>query len=761
MRRPLCLTGLAFVVVLLLGIYLTPKGAQTYDGLDRQQVTLLGVVEWKEQKISKDEEVLVVSLGQVVVLNPILNDSLQNLPEKIRETTAKQIIKYCEKEKTRLCLPGAEGIEGVLCYPDKEPAMGSVVLMEGKFYAFSHGTNPGEFDGADYYRIMGQQGRLMQADCLSQSRHYSAFRERLYLCREYLSLLLHACYPEEEASVMGAMLLGEKGTLDSEVKSLYQQNGIIHILAISGLHLSILGMGFYNLLKRLRVPMAVDIILSIGLMYCYGTMTGMGVSIVRALVMFGLKLCAPLVGRTYDMLTAMTVAALLILVQQPLYLTHSGFLFSFGAICGIGLLPEVSLHLPAANKGLKALSAGMWVSLATLPVHLCFYYEFPPFSVLLNLIVIPCMGVLLISGVGVMTAAAFSLTLGRLAAFPGMLILAFYEKCCDFCRKLPGQRWITGRPELWQTAAFLGIVGLAVFLAKKMKRWQFSAALLFAVAVLTLRFPQGLTITFLDVGQGDCICLEEGRRHFLIDGGSSDTSDVDDYCIVPFLKYRGISHLDAVFVTHPDSDHENGIRGMLEDYGENGIRIGMLVLPDVAEVCKNENYLSLVALAEERDVPVRQIHTGERMESGALSLLCLHPSAGYENEDTNAYSTVLCLEYGQFSALFTGDLEGEGETLVTELLCVAQAANGLTGNISLLKVAHHGSKNSSSEAFLSAVNPQIAVISAGRDNSYGHPHRETLKRLEKQGCSIWQTPEDGAVTVRVRGQRVSVEKYVK
>lgn len=779
MRRPLCLTGLAFAVVLLLGIYLMPEGAKTYDGLDRERVTLLGVVEWKEHKISKGEEVLVVSLGQVVVLNPILKDSMENLPEKIRGTTAEQLIKYCEKNKTRLCLPGTEDMEGVLCYPDREPAMGSVVLMEGKFYAFSHGTNPGEFDGAEYYRIMGQQGRLMQADCLSESRDCSVFREKLYECREYLSLLLHACYPEEEASVMGAMLLGEKGTLDTDVKTLYQHNGIIHILAISGLHLSILGMGFYKLLKRLRVPMVVDIILSIGLMYCYGMMTGMGVSVVRALVMFGLKLAAPLAGRTYDMLTAMTAAALLILVHQPLYLTHSGFLFSFGAICAIGLLPEVSVHLPSGNTFLKALSAGIWVSLAMLPVHLWFYYEFPPYSVLLNLVVIPCMGVLLISGVGVMAAAVLFLPLGSLAALPGVWMLAFYEWCCDLCMKLPGRQWITGRPELWQVAAFLGILALAVLFAKKMKKLQFAAILFLAVMTLTLRIPQGLSITFLDVGQGDCICLEEGKRHFLIDGGSSSTADVDVYRIVPFLKYRGIAYLDAVFVTHPDSDHENGIRGMLESYEENGIRIGMLVLPDVAGESKNENYLSLVALAEERRVPVRLIHAGERMESGRISLLCLHPTAAYENGDTNACSTTLYLRYGQFSALFTGDLEGEGEKLVTELLCrtpgqadmrgevtggqmdAEKAADGLAGNICLLKVAHHGSKNSSSEAFLSAVSPRIAVISAGRDNSYGHPHRETLERLAQRGCGILQTPENGAVTIRVRGEAVRVETYIK
>ena len=128
---------------------------------------------------------------------------------------------------------------------------------------------------------------------------------------------------------MGAMLLGEKAMLNEEIKSLYQQNGIIHILSISGLHLSILGMGFHKLLQRMNAPKLVNIMLSVALMYCYGAMTGMGISIVRAVGMGGMKLCADLCGRTYDLLTAMMTAAFLILVRQPLYLTHSGFLFCF------------------------------------------------------------------------------------------------------------------------------------------------------------------------------------------------------------------------------------------------------------------------------------------------------------------------------------------------------------------------------------------------------------------------------------------------
>ena len=760
MRRPLCLTGLAFAVALLLGIYLMPKGAETYDGPDGEQIMLLGVVEWKEHKISKDKEVLVVSLGQVIVLNPVLADSLEYLPEKIRGATVKQIKKYCENNKARLCLPGAEGIEGVLCYPGEEPAMGSVVLMEGKFYAFSHATNPGEFDEADYYRILGQQGRLMQADCLSRSRDRSRFRETLYTCREYLSLTLHACYPEKEASVMGAMLLGEKGLLDGEVKSLYQHNGIIHILAISGLHLSILGMGFYKLLSRMRVPKSVDIILSVALMYCYGTMTGMSVSIVRALVMFGLKLCASLVGRTYDLLSAMTVAALLILVQQPLYLTHSGFLFSFGAVCGLGFLPEVSGQLPGRNAFLKAFSAGAWVSLVTLPVHLCFYYEFPLYSIFLNLLVIPCMGLLLVSGVCVMAAVAVFLPLGRFAALPGIGILSFYEKCCEFCMGLPGQRLVTGRPGNWQVLAFLGLLSLAVFFAGKKKKGYFWCALFSATLLLTCRMPQGFEITVLDIGQGDCIYLADGQGgHYLIDGGSSDQKEVETYRIIPFLKYRGVSRLDAVFISHSDEDHISGILGLLKDYGETGIEIGCVFLPDLAEESRDENYLTLAALAQSRGIPVAFLREGNRLEKGKLMLTCIHPDESYVNLDANSGSMVLYVTYEKFSALFTGDLEGEGERLVTQRLAHMRETGGMPEKITLLKAAHHGSKNSTKEEFLELVNPRLTLISAGQDNSYGHPHRETLMRLKEQGCQIYQTPKSGAVTVRVRGEKVSVEAY--
>ncbi len=409
----------------------------------------------------------------------------------------------------------------------------------------------------------------------------------------------------------------------------------------------------------------------------------------------------------------MTTAALLILVEQPLYLTQSGFLFSFGAVCGIGFLSSVSRHFPVlserfpvGNRFLKALFAGIWISLCTLPVYLCFYYEFPPYSVLLNLIVIPCMGALFLSGIAVMGAAACLLSLGRLAAVPGVWILTFYEKCATFALKLPGQLWVTGHPQDWQVAAYLTLLAAAVFFAgksEKRKKGYFWCAVFCAVFLLGFRTPQGFEITMLDIGQGDCIYLADGQGgHYLIDGGSSDRKEVETYQIVPFLKYRGVS----------------------------------------------------------RGIPVRRLHEGDCLQNGKLMLTCLHPKKSYVNSDANAGSTVLYLTYENFSALFTGDLEGEGERLVTEQLAHMRETDGLPGQITLLKVAHHGSKNSTEDSFLEMVNPRIALVSAGRDNSYGHPHKETLERLSSRGCRIYRTTESGAVTVRVKSGGVRVEAYL-
>ncbi|MDE6387663.1 MAG: DNA internalization-related competence protein ComEC/Rec2 [Lachnospiraceae bacterium] len=754
------------MAAVIIAMFCTVRGAPTYNALDRKQVTVAGYVDGKEYRTSQGSKVSVISLtdavvlseSQITILEQFLSDS-EKLPQYRLHSLWKENREQLQKEDTA-------GIEGVLCYTEEEhlPRMGSLVIIQGEYRSFAHATNPGEFDAAEYYRIMRQQGRIMKSRCLAESGAYSVFSENMYRIREYCSLLLENCYGEEDASIMKAMLLGEKGTLDAEVKELYQQNGIIHILAISGLHLSVIGMGCHKLLSKMRLPSIVNIMLSAGLMYCYGTMTGMGISMLRAYIMFVMHLFAKLVGRTYDLLTAVTVAAMIVLIQQPLYLRHSGFIFSFGAICGIGIfLPAVKENLLGAGKAEKIILSGVAVSVPTLPVYLSFYYEFPPYSVFLNLIVIPCMTFVLLCGLVSMGLAALLLPMGEAVAYPVQLLLGFYEKCCNICLSLPDSKWVTGCPKSWQVIIFLGILAGLVVWNHKLPKLFFWQGVLCALLVLTIRLPQGLRITMVDVGQGDCIYItEDSGIRMLIDGGSSDKQKVADYQMVPFLKYEGVSYLDAVVITHPDSDHISGIRTLLQEMDMSGIYIGMLYLPDVGETGRNEGYREQEYLAEQNGVPVRYIGKGDILQCGEVMLTCLHPEKGWNTTDINAYSTVLYLTYGNFTALFTGDLEGEGERKVLEEIeneLESDTENKMV-DITLLKVAHHGSKNSTKDDFLRLVNPKIALISSGRNNSYGHPHKELIERLKSCGSLIYRTQESGAVTVSVKSGKVRVEEYL-
>lgn len=642
---------------------------------------------------------------------------------------------------------------------DGLPGMGSLVMVRGGYRSFAHATNPGEFDAAEYYEILGQQGRILDCSLAAASGGYDRFREALYRVREYLSLLLDACYDEADASVMKAMLLGEKGTLDAGIKELYRAGGIVHILAVSGLHLSVIGMGLHKLFRRIRVPYGVDVLLCTGLMYCYGTMTGMGTSMLRAYLMFVMRLTAELIGRTYDLLTAVTVPAFVILLQQPLYLRHSGFLFSFGAVCGIGiLLPEVRQNLFGTGRVERAVLSGVAVSLSTLPVYLCFYYEFPPYSIFLNLAVIPCMTLTLLCGLVSLGAAALFLPLGAAAACPVRLILWLYETGCRVCLRLPGRSWVTGRPAPWQLLLFFGVLLALLLWNRRMPKLLFWQGILCALLVLGVRLPKGLQVTMIDVGQGDCIYLsEDSGMHMLIDGGSSDKREVAKYQILPFLKQEGVSCLDAVIVTHPDSDHINGIVSLLEEaVPDGGLAVRTLYLPDVGETGRGGAYRELEDLAEEAGVPVRYLGYGDRLRCGKVMLTCIHPEKGWDMEDSNAYSTVLHLSYGSFTALFTGDLEGAGERRVEEIVREREALQDIT----LLKVAHHGSGSATGEALLRELHPRIALISAGRNNRYGHPHPALLERLAAQGSVIFRTQESGAVTVYVNREKVRVESFL-
>lgn len=778
-------------------------------------------------------------LGLPVLFFKEPDEACQMEEREIRLTgkiTQKETKKQDYGETMTVCLSDLsnDGLGGrLLCYlaeGQREPKLGSYVEIEGRLKRFERASNPGQFDAALYYQISGISYRLDQAKITKTTTEYNRIGETLWQIRKHLSGILSLRLPEKEAALMQTILLGEKGSLDSEIKELYQRSGIAHILAISGLHVSVLGMGLYRLLRKIGVPVKGAALLSMLLLLFYGAMTGFSVSAMRAILMFGLRMLGEMLQRTYDMLTAIAAAAVMLLAGQPLFLKSASFVFSFGCVLGLCVV-HPALTMPAAvpqqpkrrikwQEILQRLLAPPAMMAVTLPMYLWFYYQIPPYSMLLNLLVIPLMSYLMAAGLLLLLVNPLPLPIWRIAAALIVGVFRIYERACRMCEGLPGAVLNLGKPAVWQLLVYLACLLAVILIRHRQSLWKRWLMMAGAVLILLVRPADRLEITFLDVGQGDCIYVElPGKEKFLVDGGSSSVGSVGKYRILPFLKAKGVRYLEAVLVTHPDEDHCNGIQELLSQGKQQGIRVGCLILPDIGEGSKGQGYRELEKAASEAGISLQYISRGQYIQEKDTLLECLHPVSGFESTDANAYSIVLRFTSGSFTALLTGDLEGSGEQALLEELsarreisenqgtgsmAVGPADNmagsmtdnmaggpadnmtgsladnmkdSLTGNmagsltdnmaggpagITLLKVAHHGSKNSTSEEFLQMINPAIAVISCGKNNRYGHPHEETLERLSEADISWFCTKDYGAITVSVDAKgRVVVKGYRK
>ena len=865
MRRPLFMACLCLVIVITIMKILTGAGTGGDAVLppDGSPVRITGRID------TRTSEVIILQC-----ISLIHEDQTYSYSGKLQ----------CELDNMKTAMITAGAVTG----EEESLKIGQQIILEGTFSHFATATNPGEFDVQRYYAAKGIGGRVRQSQILAVGEKYSFLREKLYGFRQVLHDRLAEVFPAKEASVMQTLLLGEKEELDAEVKELYQKNGIAHILSISGLHITLLGMGVYRLLKRLGLPVRAAAVGGAMLLLIYGVMVGMSVSASRAIGMYLLQMLGIFVGRTYDMLTGLGLMALLLVLQEPERLCDVSFLMSFGAVLGICILTpmlsgdgrerdaDAELEVKGISAWLRTVAdilgdsayernkyregwrkvayegiqrivsavkggfaASVGVILFTLPVQLWFFYEIPVYSVLLNLLVLPFMSVVVAGGI--------------LSLIPGLglvgtvdcLILWWYEWICGRFAQLPGAIWCVGRPEVWQIVCYYVGILLLVFGREYVEAWNRRGTygeknvpgdrLHFArtphliavvmilgllIGLLTGNFDCGSRVTFLDVGQGDGIVVETGQGAYLFDCGSTSRKNIGEYVLKPYLKSRGTRSLRGVFVSHPDEDHMNGVIELLENGADWGIVVEQLFLPAIAEEKRTESFAALLAAAEAAEVPVSYIKCGDEIRDSQLRLLCLHPEENTTLADANAYSECFYVEVfakkmkqeaiddrkandasggsviegsgengsfagngerkdfrmndGKINILLTGDVEGEGERQLMQELQSMQGSRSLQEalplqelrslqttrrlqeqrgqrefRVDILKVAHHGSRYSTGTEFLATASPATAIISCGRNNSYGHPHAETLQRLEDARVPWYGTMDYGALTVTV------------
>ena len=741
-KRPIYFFLGTIIIIALCYNYVQDRNLKNNIVLEEGNVQAIGIVE----KITEKDTSVAVYLKKVYVYS---NE------QKMR---CSHILIYL-KELSEPLIPGMK------------------VEVEGKLEYFKSASNLGQFDELEYYKIENIAAKILKGTLTIKNSETPLLNKSMHKVKTYLKSSFEKIFNEHDAGVIEAMLLGDKQLLSQETKQLYQSVGIAHILAISGLHVSLIGMCVFQLLRKSGMHIYIAIFMSIGFIWYYGKLTNFSVSTNRAVVMMGLMLFARVVGRAYDMQSAAALSAGIILLQQPKQIGNCGFLLSFGAIIGIALvypvLEEVfqlgdTKKLPewkkrkikyqmfqCVQKVKKSIVFSLSISLVTLPVILYFYYEIPIYSLFLNLMIIPLVSLILSCSMIAGLFGGICLPLGYFFAGPVHVILLFYEWLSTIVLHLPCSIITVGKPEMWKILCYyfvlIGSLSGIKFFSKK----QLSVGIIVVIFILCMPHKiDGLEVTFLNVGQGDCIFMEsKNGTTYLVDCGSSDESKVGTYRLKSFMKAKGNKILDYAVVTHSDSDHISGIQELLEEQEAPGaVQIKHLVLPNISEEIQDEAYTEMIKCAKKKNVKVLYIEKDDKMIEEALEITCLHPHKKFVSESANASSTVLSVRYGMFSLLLTGDLEKEGENCVVE--------NGLE-EYDVLKVAHHGSKYSTSEEFLDAVNPKYAVLSYGHENRYGHPHEELLSRLKEKNIEFYGTEKHGAITITTDGKNMNIKTFLQ
>lgn len=683
----------------------------------------------------------------------------------------------------------------IIAYFQSEPDLkiGNKIYLKGKIQQFEVARNKGNFDSKKYYLSIGITTKIAVKEYYVSDDNYDFLRDKLCTLREYVvGMFSKLCDTNgkdkwlygNKTGIFSAILMGDKTELDQEIKDLYSLSGIAHILAISGLHISLIGMFLYSLLRK-RFSFATSSALTIAVVTLFAITSGMGIATIRAFVMFILKLIGEILGRKYDYITAISLSALILLADNPFIIINSGFQMSFCAMITITIIwPKVVYLINIKSKIANSIVFSLCIGIFMNPVIAYNYFQLPTYSFMLNIIVVPLFGIVVISAIAGSGMGFLSILMGKTALTPGCLILEVYTFLCENVLKIPGAVIVVGKPTIKIIVLYYMVIVFFLFcftlvrknyekdcnikemidengkkvissqiILKKQRKFDFKIRLaVIGISILSGFFiyytpSKGLDIQFMDVGQGDGIFIKaDDGTTITIDGGSSDVKNVAKYRMIPCIKASGTGVIDYAVITHADKDHISGIEEILNMNTENGLTIRNLVMPHVSY--EDEAYDELLTAAKTKGIQVLYIKEGDTMKLGKVEIKCIHPDGKYISDNRNDYSTVLSLKYENFSALFTGDIPAEIEKSII---------NKIDNNYTILKVAHHGSKYSSDMEFLKKVMPAYSVISVGVDNSYGHPGTETINKLKSLNSKILRTDLSGEIEIFSKENNMEID----
>ncbi len=622
--------------------------------------------------------------------------------------------------------------------------IGDKISASGNLKLITNYGNPGQIDTATRMKANEITARMsanklgVTVEPVDDCDLWTKFLRTVAQIRQHYRESMSQVMSPEDAAAVFAMLFGGYAGLNPELVEEFQTTGIVHILSVSGSHMTMLAAATAWLCALFRFNRRLTFAVGLFIIGTYSILSGLLPQVLRSAMMGTLIFFAKTLDAQAEGARLLTLTALAMLVNQPLLLFDVSFQLSFTSTAGLIYLAEDLRNLMERLPKFFADAASMTIAaqLASLPVVVWYFNQISLSSVFANAFVMPLLEVVIVGGLfgGIIAAVV---PVGGKFFFANMALI--------FGAGAELNRVFANLPLSAVQVPTLGLLaGFFYYAALILRRAVILLPIAILIALSFVRFGGDVEVNFVDVGQGDCAVVVTPHGHCMIfdAGGTREHMfDVGGRIVVPYLKHENIRAVDKIFLTHVHEDHAAGAGAVIKK-----LPVGEII---TAGEPRSE-YAAVFGIAEENLPPLRSGHAGEKFSVDGVEVEILFaPQVGTGNEISNVYR-VRC---GNVSFLITGDL-------VTDIEAQMLRA-GVDVQSTVLKVGHHGSKTSSSEEFLRAVKPKCAVICVGYGNNFGHPRAEVLERLESLPTKIFRTDTDGLIKFRTDGKSLSVETFNK
>lgn len=712
--------------------------------------------------ITKNKKIIVILICLIISIGYV--SILENKYSKISDMPIKEMVTIIsdiqEKEYKKVCtakiVRNNKKILINIKMSQDIPSIkyGDSLYIEGEFKQPEEARN---YKGYNYKQYLKTKKIIGTVELEKVKILKSSNGSFIHNIQKYIRDTINGTLTDEEGNLLLAILLGDKDKLSEDIQESFKTSNLSHMLAVSGAHVSYIILGLTYVLQNSIIGKKNGKIVCIIFLLAFMAITNFTPSVTRACIMAILTLFSSIIYRKSDVYTNISVVALITLIFNPYSLLDLGFQLSYGGTIGIIIfikrIQEKKSNSKVINYIKQMALVSIYANIIIIPIMMYHFNTVSFTFIISNIMASPILGIIVITGFLFIIASITVKPLTRLIAIFIKPILSILIKISQICSKLPFSNILVVTPYMFNVISYYAII-LYCIKSKKNNKCKIIICLLIVLILINFIiyiFPQKLRIFFIDVGQGDStLIITPDKKTVLIDGGGSDSFDVGEKVLLPYLLDRRILKIDYVLISHFDTDHCGGILTIMEK-----VKVKNIIISEQAE--HSENYERFKKLMIHKKIRLIEVKKGDKIKIGRYSeFKILFPTSRLLSENPlNNNSIVAQFNYNNFKMLFTGDIEKLAEQQILK-------AEKAEIRADILKVAHHGSKTSSIPEFIKAVRPKIALIGVGKNNTFGHPNQQTIKNLENIKCRIYRTDLQGEIIIKIDQKgRMNVKSKLK